>query len=923
MVFSIFVNNKQKKSVRKIKITYSCTCLRVFFLILFIFYISHDIIAEGTKEIQPTPGSHGRLQLMPHVTDFAIFDAAPEHRLHITICEPGEVIYYGFGYVRDYFGAIQNDVIYRIKDPSGNTVVGPASIPYTGQGFINQYSQAVNGPNIINPSGYNALSYTPLTTGDYYIEFSFTQPYGHQRKVFDLFDITVVAANNTVKNGRLWSKNWQLTTNPVSGYNSPYQAGYDGTMYIYADDGVVTSVDLNNMQPFVFNITANETGCFNTGDIYQDRKSTDGNHTYPQYRIFLNDPDSTCFPSGQLGNFTQPTTITGCPGDFCINIYVDKDGNIEVLLDLNGVPGYQPGTEDVIIAANVNAGHNCIQWDGLDGLGNPVSPSMSIPLEVNYFNGLTHLPIYDVEGHAHGFIVEVVRPPTPNPHPALFWDDTDIPGGTAELTGCTDPNGCHTWSIGNCLTNPVPPYCSLGDMRTINTWWYAHAIEDVASVNFEYPIVNANIYTPVGQNDTLICLEDSVIHLHGSIQYAPYGVWEGSGGYFAPSDTSLQAVYHFSQAELDAGYAMLVLNSYGGNCPDRSDTINITIVHADLQLSSDETICEGESVTLNASGGNTYTWSPSSSLSDAHTASPVASPQSSTTYTVSITDVNGCTAAGDMVVWVEQAPDIDFYPDKYEGCKPLRVDFSSLTSSTISQYTWDFGNTSAGNHNTSSMANPSHTYNRSGSFTVSLTVTSDNGCSNEITYPYLITVFPQPIPSFYTLPREGGPDDMLFSFFNESLNAELFRWDFGDENAGSDNTSTLENPQHQYQEAGTYEVWLTAISPDGCIDSISRNIIIRGEHTFYVPNAFTPDADGINDVFLPYGIEIDNNKFNMYIFNRWGELVFETDDVNKGWDGTVRNTANKAPPGVYVWLIYLQNDIVGRKKYVGHVSLLR
>ncbi|MDD3875619.1 MAG: PKD domain-containing protein [Bacteroidales bacterium] len=883
----------------------------------------NQLHAEGTKQIQPTPASHGRLQIMPYVTNFAIFDATQEHRLHITICQAGEKILYGFGNIRDYYGNVQYDVIYRIKDPNGNVVVGPAPLPYSGQGFIPSYYQAVNGPDVINTAGYNALVYTPTILGDYYIEFSFTQPYGFERKIFDAIDITVVSATNQEKPGRLWSKNWQLTTNPMSGYSSPYQAGYDGIMYIYSDDGVVTSVDLNNMQPFVFNITANQSGCFNTGNFFQDRKSADGNNTYPQYRIFLNNPDILCFPTGQFGSITAPTTITGCPGQFCVNISVDKPGNVEVVLELNGIPGFQPNTEDVIFTYNVTPGLNCIPWSGLNGLGDIVAAGQTIQVEIDYFNGLTHLPLYDVEGNLSGYKVQIIRPVSPNPTPALFWDDTNIPGGAAQFLGCTAPNGCHTWPIGTCLNSPLSDYCSLGDMRTINTWWYANNIKDTALVLFEYPLVNANIFTPPGQNDTLICIENGSIQLNGGIQFAPSGTWTGTGGQFSPNANSLQAVYTFSPSEISNASAILVLTSVGSTCPSATDTMRITIVEAQVNVIPDTTVCRGNSIVLSANGGQTYLWAPAATLNNAQTESPIATPINNTTYTVNILDSNGCSASNSVVVSVEDVPDIDFVPDDTSGCKPLKINFLSMTTFNLNQYNWDFGNPSAGWPNNSQMPHPSYTYNTPGTYSVSLTVTSAAGCTNQITYPDLIKVFPQPEASFYHLPREGDSENMLFSFIDESTNASLWHWNFGDIASDVDNVSDLQNPQHQYNQTGVYEVWLNVTSPDGCIDSSSRDIIIRGEFTLYVPNAFTPNLDGQNEFFMPYGIELNNNKFLMYIFNRWGELVFMTEDVNDPWYGDVMKTGVKAPQDVYVWIIFTQNSIIGRQKYVGHVSLIR
>ena len=889
-----------------------------------ILYISTcNLYAEGTKQIQPTPLSHGRMQLMPYVSDFAIFDATQEHRLHITICNPGEKIYYGFGFVRDYDGTVQGDVIYRIKNPNGVVVAGPATIPTSGAGFIPNYNQAFNGPNVVNMLGYNALLHTPTMQGDYYIEFSFTQPYGYNRKIFDYFDVTVVSANNEVKNGRLWSKNWQLTTNPQSGSSNPYLDGYDGIMYIYSDDGVVTSVNLNNMQPFVFNISANQTGCFNTGNFYQDRKSVDGNYTYSQYKIFLNNPDINCFPTGFFGSITAPTTITGCPGQFCVNVTVDKPGTVEILLNLNGVPGYQPNSTDVLFSVNVVAGVNCIPWSGLDGLGAVLPSGIQIPVEVNYFNGLTHLPLYDVEANTHGYIVQIVRPPSPNPQPRLFWDDTNITGGSSNLNGCINPAGCHQWAIGSCLVQPVPQFCSLGDMSTINTWWYAHSIKDTAQVNFEYPLANANIYTPPGDNDTLLCAYNTSIQLNGGVQFATSGQWNGGGGQFNPSNNSLNPIYMFSQTEIDNGFVTLILNTVGGSCATVADTMHITLVVPNLTVSNDANICRGDAVALIASGMTTYAWTPATGLSIANIPNPMASPQNHITYTVTASDVNGCTASAQVAVNVIEKPDVDFIAAPLAGCKPLKVNFLPMSSFQLATYAWNFGDPASSSANNSALQEPIHQYNNPGTYSVSLNVTSVEGCHNSITQNQIITVYPQPQAYFTFNPREGDSNNMLFSFSDQSVDAVSWNWNFGDIDAGADNFSTIQHPQHLYSQTGFYDVWLLVESPFGCIDSTAHHVIIRGEYTIYAPNAFTPNGDGHNEFFMPEGTEINNNAFILYIYNRWGELVFVTDDVNKPWDGTVMNTRNPAPQDVYVWIFWQENYIIGRQKYFGSVTLLR
>src|SRR5690606_16405839 len=148
---------------------------------------------------------------------------------------------------------------------------------------------------------------------------------------------------------------------------------FKAIMYVYSDDGIVTALDFNGMEPHGFTMSCNSTGCTNTGDLNADRTSRFGNSTYAQFKIFLNNPDEACFPTGSFGNLTLDPSITGCGNSRCINISVDRAGSIAVLLDLTGTVGYDPGTADRQIFAEVEVGTNCIPWDGLDGLGNPVA----------------------------------------------------------------------------------------------------------------------------------------------------------------------------------------------------------------------------------------------------------------------------------------------------------------------------------------------------------------------------------------------------------------------------------------------------------------------------------------------------------------------------------------------------------------------
>ncbi|MCX6306297.1 MAG: hypothetical protein NT040_15135 [Bacteroidetes bacterium] len=434
----------------------------------FLLFYSLKSYGEGTKQILQTETGHGKLQIYPGFSTFAWYTSAgvsaeADYRLYIHISAigaGGEKIYYGFGDPLSQANAIKSDVLYRILDPSGNIVVGGtlgSSVPLAGAGHINTLLEAQAGPSAIVAGGYSALSYTPLAIGDYFIEFHFPNTLGDDRRKFKYFDVTVANSSNEEKPGRLWSKAWQLTADDNG-------LAFNGTFFIYSNDGIVTSVNSNGMAPFVFTIACNQYGCFNTNNFINDRRSVSGNHIIPQYKIFLNNPDVDVYPTGIPGEIIPPIEVAAhCDGTADITIYVTKDGNVDLLLNINPAAGQQ--AEDVPLGGPVYQGQaNVFHWSGMDGLGQPVTNNIGFNIIVTYVNGLTNLPISDIDENPNGFIIGLVRPT--GPVPPVFWDDLLVGGSANTSVGCdytllTPPAGCHTVSL------------AVGNNNTINTWWYA------------------------------------------------------------------------------------------------------------------------------------------------------------------------------------------------------------------------------------------------------------------------------------------------------------------------------------------------------------------------------------------------------------------------------------------------------------------
>ncbi len=208
-------------------------------------------------------------------------------------------------------------------------------------------------------------------------------------------------------------------------------------------------------------------------------------------------------------------------------------------------------------------------------------------------------------------------------------------------------------------------------------------------------------------------------------------------------------------------------------------------------------------------------------------------------------------------------------------------------------------------------------WTKSGTFDITLTVT-EGGCSSTPTLVPII-VNPSPIPKFTPDPPIAYTDNPLIKFDDNSLNTSIWSWKFGEPSSGEDNFSSLESPAHTYSEEGDYTVWLVAKNSFGCIDSIYSVVYIKGYNTLFVPNAFTPNPDGINDVFQPYGMNI--RDYELYIFNRWGGQIFRSETKNQPWDGKFNGKV--AGMGVYVWVLLYTDQYGFKHRAMGRVTLLK
>lgn len=349
-------------------------------------------------------------------------------------------------------------------------------------------------------------------------------------------------------------------------------------------------------------------------------------------------------------------------------------------------------------------------------------------------------------------------------------------------------------------------------------------------------------------------------------------------------------------------------------CETTDDIIVKVFATPTVDAGNDLTVCEGESATLTASNPDNAAITWDNNVEDGVTIEP---PLGETTYVVSAA-LGNCTNTDEIKITVEPSISASILPFDSLLCKGESIEFSyELLNGNPVSCLWEFGDGA----NSSDCQSTSYTYASDGCFDVTLTLTNAGGCSSNYVISDAVCVLEGPTAAFDMNTSTITSFDNTVHFTNLSQNASNYTWDFGDNSF----SSSEENPHHSYinQDQDAFEVTLIASDENDCIDSTSKIITFNKELLYYIPNAFTPDGLNGNNTFQAVLESTDDlEEYSFIIFNRWGNVVFETTDETVAWDGTFQGKA--APEGVYVWKIsYRLIDTVTNRKDSGHVTLLR
>ncbi len=331
-------------------------------------------------------------------------------------------------------------------------------------------------------------------------------------------------------------------------------------------------------------------------------------------------------------------------------------------------------------------------------------------------------------------------------------------------------------------------------------------------------------------------------------------------------------------------------------------TNNITVNVNNLPVTdagATTAVCDGNSTTLQAtatgSASYTYSWTPSTGLSNSSISNPVATPTITTLYSVVVTDNNNCSSSDTVTVFVNSLPVAD------AGTGGQICDGGSVqlnANGGFSSYTWTPAASLANANTQSPTASPN-------SPTVySVVVTDANGCTDDDTVSVDVNAQPNAIFTIDSVLSKGATcNGVEVVFLNTSTNALSYFWDFGD-----GTTSTEANPTHLYNFSQGGNIVLIAYN-NQCSDTMTKANPVQSlsDYLDKAPNVFTPNEDKINDCFRLGKEGAFDECSELKVFNRWGKLVFESDATNKCWNGKNKTTGAKEPEGTYLYILRVKD----------------
>lgn len=369
--------------------------------------------------------------------------------------------------------------------------------------------------------------------------------------------------------------------------------------------------------------------------------------------------------------------------------------------------------------------------------------------------------------------------------------------------------------------------------------------------------------------------------------------------------------------------ALLVVSNFG--CRD-SVVKPVTVYYNPVANFTANSVCLGNAVQFHDASGtqsgfvNVWDWDfTSDNVIDNVTQNPGNTYTSAGQFLVTLqVQTNfGCVNVIKKPVRVNPTPVVDFQVTQASGCQDNMcigmINNSSIVGGSVASWHWNFGDGTGSSQNS-----PVHCFH-AGSYTITLTAVSDSGCTAQYVLPGGILVYPKPQAGFDFTNTNLDVLDAATGVASTAVGATFYNYFI------SDGTVINGQPNFQYnftsENPQTYTVVQIVTNSYGCKDTLIKAIDVKPGFTFYIPNAFSPNGDGTNDIFKGTGIGI--KEYNLMIYDRWGNLVFTTNDLEKGWDGHFKNGEDVSLEDVFVWKVNLKDDSNKPHDYAGTVSLIK
>jgi gliding motility-associated-like protein len=480
----------------------------------------------------------------------------------------------------------------------------------------------------------------------------------------------------------------------------------------------------------------------------------------------------------------------------------------------------------------------------------------------------------------------------------------------------TEPATCNGYNDGEAsiyVQGGVPPYTYLWpnghDESTIVTYAGNYTVtvldDHLCRITAPFTIQQPDAIYVVPVGNRTICQGQSATLTSQATGGTPYYDfhWSGNDGSIYHSN-----LYVVSPTQTTV-YTLVVTDSHG--CSS-TPIVSTVYVNPDLDIlsvtTSNDTICPGDPAIVHVAvqGGNGGPYLMTLQNGNVVPSPFTVYPDSTTMYYIQLADMCATPPVVDSIlINVRQKPSNVFVAEDIAGCPPFAAQFYEQSPDLGQTYLWDFGDNGFATTKT-----PIHIYENPGVYSVSLEVRDFFGCKHKRTIDNMITIYQNPTANFTAHPEIVSMLAPEVEFTNYSVNAITNYWYFGD-----GDSSLFVNPRHMYPSIGEYEITLIVESINDCTDTTTRSIIVQNEFAFYMPTSFTPNGDGMNDCMRPCGNGIDKNTFKMLIYDRWGNLVFETDKFDPdvpcdacsegAWDGTDNGSRAKGdeilPNGIYHW----------------------